>query len=122
MIFPFSVFPIWTEPSMHPATNNGELYEHSTECTSVFNGITQAFPLPISQKETSAFPDPMSKNLSLSSNHEMSNTASLIIFLSYFLINDSDSFNHAAFKGLDMDSTCANNTKICSRSYGKYIS
>lgn len=50
---------------MHPATNNGELYEHSTECTYAFNGMTQAFPFPIYQNETYELPDPISKNLSL---------------------------------------------------------
>jgi hypothetical protein len=61
---------------MHPATNNGELYEHSTECTYAFNGMTQAFPFPIYQNETYELPDPMSKNLSLCSNQDISNTAS----------------------------------------------
>jgi hypothetical protein len=50
---------------MQPAINKGELNEHSTECTSAFRGMTQALFFPIYQNDTSEFPDPMSKNLSL---------------------------------------------------------
>lgn len=84
-IFAVYVFPIWTEPSIQPTMNRGELYEHSTECTSALRGMTQALFLPISQNDTSEFPDPISKNLSLCSNHEISNTASWITLLLPFL-------------------------------------
>ncbi len=76
IIFAFSVLPMCTVPSIHPATNRGELYEHSTEWTSALSGIVQTLFFPIYQKDTSEFPDPMSKNLSLSSNQEISKIAS----------------------------------------------
>lgn len=78
IIFAFYVFPKCTVPSIQPATNNGELYEHSTEWTYAFNGMAQCLFFPIYQKDTYEFPEPISKNLSLSSNHEISNTASLL--------------------------------------------
>lgn len=111
-IFPVYVFPIWTEPSMQPDTNNGELYEHSTEWTSALRGMTQALPLPISQKDTYAFPEPMSKNLSFSSNHDTSKIASFDCYEIYFFFNDSDCLDCASFESLDMDGTCANDTKV----------
>jgi hypothetical protein len=49
---------------MQPATNNGVLKEHSTECTYAFKGMAQTLALPIYQNETSALPDPMSIYLS----------------------------------------------------------
>ena len=97
---------------MQPATNNGELYEHSTEWTSALRGMIQALPLPIYQKETYAFPEPMSKNLSLSSNHDTSKMASFDCNEIYFLLNDSDCLDGASFEGLDMDCASTNNTEV----------
>lgn len=80
--------------------------------------MTQALPFPISQKETSEFPDPISRNLSLSSNHEISNTASLLKFRFYFLVDCGHCFYDAAFEGFDMHGAGAYDTEVGCRTDG----
>lgn len=115
------MFPKCTEPSMHPATNKGELYEHYTEWTYAFNGMAHALFFPIYQNDTYEFPEPINKNLSLSSNHEISNTASLFNEFIYFLVNGCYCFYCTSLQCFDVYSTSAYDTEISSRTDSKMI-
>jgi hypothetical protein len=124
IILAVSDSPMCTLPSMHPAMNNGLVYELSIECTSDLTGIVHAFPLAaIYQEDISLFPEPIRRNLSVCSSHDISKTASYkdVNIIRYSFFDQRHGLYCVIFEGFDVYGACTYNTEVCSRANSKEI-